>query len=362
MLPHVSHGASERLTRLRASLVPPSCLSRVLQSLRDLTGERLEVTSDSAGRDLASTLTHNTISLRLSGPVAVDAAAPWWVVLEVELALVVALVCHVTKRPAVKIVHPGVATPTMLGAFAAILASAVRRGGVPVIVSDVGSASATAETSVDVTVAGLTVAMLDQSTHVRAIFPSALLPSEPPHLDSSALAALESLPLELPIIACRTLATAAEVASLAVGDAWMLDDVWPLGSPGGPLRGPVMLCAGSGERALSATLEGDGRVVLRDGVEELGWSPMNDEADENAALTEAVGEVPVVVRVEIGAARMTAKEWSALKPGDVVGVGTKVGALVTLRVSGLAVAEGELVEIDGEVGVRIRRRLSGRSA
>ena len=46
-----------------------------------------------------------------------------------------------------------------------------------------------------------------------------------------------------------------------------------------------------------------------------------------------------------------------IAPGDVIGMGSKVGAKVTLRVSGMAVAEGELVDVEGELGVRIRRRL-----
>lgn len=147
-----------------------------------------------------------------------------------------------------------------------------------------------------------------------------------------------------------------------MGDAWMLGPAWGLGRPDAPLRGAVWLCSGPGEQALSAVLEAGGRIVLRDSVEELSWSPMGGEATDCAGVVEAVGEVPIVVRVEIGAARMSAKEWAALRPGDVVGLGSKIGAAVTLRVSGLAVAEGELVELDGEVGVRIRRRLSGEPA
>ena len=110
-----------------------------------------------------------------------------------------------------------------------------------------------------------------------------------------------------------------------------------------PLQGPVWLVARHpGRFGLLMNLEADSRVVLRDGIEELGWSPMEQETAEGAAVAEAVGDVPVVVRVEVGSVRMKAKEWSALAAGDVVGLGAKVGSSVVLRVSGMAVAEGEL--------------------
>jgi flagellar motor switch/type III secretory pathway protein FliN len=82
------------------------------------------------------------------------------------------------------------------------------------------------------------------------------------------------------------------------------------------------------------------------------------EGIERGGLVEAIGEVPVVVRVEIGEARMAAREWAALTRGDVVSLGRRVGEAVVLRVGGVPVARGDLVEIDGQVGVRIVERLA----
>ena len=72
-----------------------------------------------------------------------------------------------------------------------------------------------------------------------------------------------------------------------------------------------------------------------------------------SALVGAMGEVPVVVRVEIGEAVMSARDWASLGPGDVIGLGRRVGEHVLLRVGGVPVARGELVTIEGEIGVRI---------
>lgn len=72
----------------------------------------------------------------------------------------------------------------------------------------------------------------------------------------------------------------------------------------------------------------------------------------NATL-EVLEDAPVVVRVELGAVEMKAREWAALAPGDVVPLGRKLGDPASLRVGGVEVARGELVQVDGEYGVRI---------
>jgi flagellar motor switch/type III secretory pathway protein FliN len=130
----------------------------------------------------------------------------------------------------------------------------------------------------------------------------------------------------------------------------------------------VLLAAPAQEIGVRAMLGDDGRLVLREGTEPLAWTPARaEEKDLNAmsdtqpdadALVQAVGEAPVVVRVEIGVAEMRAREWASLTPGDVVALGRKIGEPVTLRVGGVAVARGELVDLDGEVAVRILGRAS----
>ncbi len=80
---------------------------------------------------------------------------------------------------------------------------------------------------------------------------------------------------------------------------------------------------------------------------------MTTEPNDTDALIEAVGEVPVVVRVEIGVAEMRAREWASVAKGDVIALGRRVGDPVMLRVGGLLMARGELVDVDGEVGVRV---------
>ena len=62
----------------------------------------------------------------------------------------------------------------------------------------------------------------------------------------------------------------------------------------------------------------------------------------------------MMVRIEIGAVSMTAREWAELGPGDVIESGRRIAEPVVLRVAGREVARGELVNLEGELGVRIR--------
>ena len=76
------------------------------------------------------------------------------------------------------------------------------------------------------------------------------------------------------------------------------------------------------------------------------------EATEDT-LRESALDAPVIVRVELGAVEMSAREWASLRAGDVVTVGARVGAPVLLRAGSRELGTGELVDIDGEVGVRV---------
>ena len=95
-----------------------------------------------------------------------------------------------------------------------------------------------------------------------------------------------------------------------------------------------------------------GKIVL--GAEAV---PVHEEltsmSQEEAELTQIVGETPLVVRLELGSLEMTAAEWAALRPGDVLSSGRRLEEPVVLRAGGREIARGELVDIDGDIGVRI---------
>jgi type III secretion system YscQ/HrcQ family protein len=275
------------------------------------------------------------------------------VMIEVEASLARALASRVLKRPAAVLVDPSKGPgPSTAGVVAAVLTAAVRgaHAGLPVRVSAAGpSGAAPPQRALAAT---LHVAVDDDVHLARIVWPESIgLGGAAPPWDQEALASLGLLPLELAIVAAASATSAAEVAALRVGDAWV-PSPWPLAKNG---TGPVWLAAPAGETAICAALVEPGKLVLRGEPASLAWIPEESPMTEHATV-EALGDAPVVVRVEIGTAQMTARAWSELRPGDVVALGRKLGEPVVLRAGGVEIARGELVQIEGEVGVRILER------
>lgn len=88
---------------------------------------------------------------------------------------------------------------------------------------------------------------------------------------------------------------------------------------------------------------------------------MPSDATPTTATTtlEVLEDAPVLVRVELGTVEMKAREWAELGPGDVIALGRRVGDPAILRVGGVELARGELVQVEGEYGVRIVARTRG---
>jgi flagellar motor switch/type III secretory pathway protein FliN len=113
---------------------------------------------------------------------------------------------------------------------------------------------------------------------------------------------------------------------------------------------------------LRAEIGEDGTLVIRGGVGALVPAEATMDPEEKDAVVAALGDVPVLVRVEIGEATLPARDWASLSRGDVIPLGRRVGGPVVLRVEGLPLARGELVDLEGEVGVRIVERIGAGEA
>ena len=306
--------------------------------------------------------------------------------LECERAFASALVARALRRSGPRVLDPASGAGALAGSIAAILLAAARRVHAQRALRVVMAGPARAierdlvAVSGELIEASLTVILNDEAFAVRVLVPGAVALAAPePAWTRAALASLGDVPLSLPIVAAVSLSSAGEVGTLRRGDAW-LPGAWPLRrSPSGTLEGPVLLAAASHEIAVRAMLGEEGRLVVREGVEALAWTPPGRVGEgpfrggsdgeekrvseaEKDAIVEAVGEVPVVVRIEIGVAEMRARDWASLAPGDVLSLGKKLGEPVTLRVGGITVARGELVDLDGEVAVRILGRTDSEPA
>lgn len=150
------------------------------------------------------------------------------------------------------------------------------------------------------------------------------------------------LPLEHTLVAARALWTPADVASLAPREVLSLDG---LRASRSGLSGEVTVRVAK-HLDCAARLD-DGAVTLTETPHER-TLPMNDSPHDAAVAT-----IPVELTVEIARGASTVGEVSAWRPGEVVTFETPIGAAVTVRANGRVVAEGELVEVDGAVGVRV---------
>lgn len=288
---------------------------------------------------------------------------------EVEGLLAASFVSRALRARAPRITDPSRAvTPQVAGALAAVLASAARKSGAGGVLRVVAAGPAAAlardlvQSTTHATSAWLTICVAEDAFHARITVPdaAALVPPRPtPEETRAAFLRMGEAQLAIPLVATTCLALRHDVGALATGDAFLPGTFALRASASGDLIGDVSLVPARAERGLAAQLAENGQLVVRGLVESHPLShepespqPMSDTNDTIQVLE----EVPVVVRVELGAVEMTAREWTELGPGDIVSLRRKIGDPAVLRIGGAEVARGELVVVDGEYGVRIVSR------
>ena len=310
------------------------------------------------------------------------------VLLQFEHALAADIVARALRRPAASVVAESVADPArrlsslvgpvvgpfvgpLAGALAAVLMAAARRAVAtgattsegPLRILSAGDAASVAASAIwpdpkSAIAVALTVVANDNAYSARVVF---VRPSAETFAAFAwtrpALAALGDTPLALCVIAGAVEASALDVAALRRGDVMLPGTIAMAQSRAGAWTGPVSLAAPGGDAMVRAELAEGERLVLRAGPGQLAEGPMA-EHEASPTLVEALGEIPVVVRVEIGRAELLAREWAAIGYGDVISLGHPVGHPVLLRVGSQVVARGELVDVDGEVGVRVVERFA----
>jgi type III secretion system YscQ/HrcQ family protein len=317
------------------------------QALTELVGAEVRVELGALGGAARLPTRHPEVSLETASVRVTFAAEP---------ELVKTLLERVLGRPfALTRTNPELEAQ-LAGAFAALVVEAARRIArepVTLVASSLPDESIGAEMTVFVD-------GRPYAAHVRAA--AAYLPSRVPGpAPLAALRTLGEIELSVPIVAGVSLSRRADLRELVVGSIFL---------PGEPLwvdargRGHALLAGPGAERGVRVDWGSNGGIVLRGDTQSLALDTassegdMGDANDLNQTLADAALEAPLVVRVEIGAVSLSASEWAALKPGDVIETGQRVAEPVLLRIGGRAVARGELVDIEGEVGVRVRELLA----
>jgi type III secretion system YscQ/HrcQ family protein len=182
---------------------------------------------------------------------------------------------------------------------------------------------------------------------------TAQIPPTLPDLAPS-LAELGDVPIALGLVVAAAALDRAEHAALGPGDAWLAGAGWWINRE---LCGRAVLAAPDAENGISVELLPGGGMVVR-GRERIALEVDTMSEEMSEAVGDAALDAPLVVRVELGSVSMTAREWARLRPGDVIEIGQRIAEPVTLRIAGRAVARGELVDVEGELGVRVRELVS----
>ena len=159
---------------------------------------------------------------------------------------------------------------------------------------------------------------------------------------------LRALPLPAAIRFGVTRLAAATVASLQEGDAVLMQ------TGGERMAGRLVV---SESWLAAATRTGHGwrlSEAPRPAPQQEGEWLMAGEDGEDAAAARPE-DIPVALTFDVGRTQVTVGELARLGPGCVLELGRGAAELVEIRANGRRIGRGELVDIDGAVGVRIIR-------
>jgi len=255
------------------------------------------------------------------------------------------------------------AAPEVEGAWAAILVAVARRcvlEGAPRLAGEPRAAEAA--------VVAATARLGGEAFSLRIGVPLEAIPAAA-RFDRAALAGLGAMPLTVPLVGARGLATPEDLAGMVPGAAWFPGEAWAIRRELEGWTGRGWLACGGAERGAEVELRGDRAsltLVLGRSCGSLSWeppmtTPPEDDAPKadapEADLPDALAETPVVVRVEVASVTLEAQQWAQLGPGDVVATGVRLGEPVVLRAGGSVFARGELCILEGELAVKILQRL-----
>ena len=82
-------------------------------------------------------------------------------------------------------------------------------------------------------------------------------------------------------------------------------------------------------------------------------SDSNARAAEDAGADQLLRELPVEIVCEVGRVSMSGRELLELTPGAIIQVSRPLAGPVDLTVGGRLIARGELVDVEGDLGVRL---------
>ena len=80
----------------------------------------------------------------------------------------------------------------------------------------------------------------------------------------------------------------------------------------------------------------------------------NSSNDDRSGAGSSIMDAKIRLSAELGHVELTAAQILSLTPGSIIETETKLHENVTVRAGGIAVAQGELIELEGKIGVLIK--------
>lgn len=171
-------------------------------------------------------------------------------------------------------------------------------------------------------------------------------------------ARLANVDVELGLEAGYGFLPGGDLIGLAPSDIVLLDRFGPKPVTGGP----VWMRLGGG--VFPGHLDGSGVTVLGSfylrapAMPQNPSEPTSEDSSARGDLASAINEsllreLPVQITCEIGRITLSAREVLELRPGAVVPVGRPLAGPVDLTAGGRVIARGELVDVEGEIGIRV---------
>lgn len=182
----------------------------------------------------------------------------------------------------------------------------------------------------------------------------------------------EDMPLPLRVMIGRSDLPQRDVAALAVGDVLLLQDcrldplqqLWLAATPSHGVLVKLAVSQHPHPDAVSPDLANAEHAVhapLRLLVVQAWSSLMTDASEITAAPMSADGpltsleDLPVQLSFDVGELSMTLAQLRQLAPGQVLDFARPLGAVVNVRANGVLLAQGDLVSIDGRLGVSLQQ-------
>jgi flagellar motor switch/type III secretory pathway protein FliN len=246
--------------------------------------------------------------------------------------------------------HLGRLGPGARGVVAGFVASVLDAAGAPLAVS-LEPAGLDGTGTLDAVVVSIGVAAVGGAGWAALEVPAgwlddaARLPSDPREL--------EALAIDASVQLARTTLSAGELSALAPGDAVVFDGEAALAPEA---TWPARLVVGG--HAASALVAADGILTMTGGFRPTGVRPAGGAAaSAGRGDTTALVALPVGVVAELARVRLRGDELVTLEAGTAISLGGARLDGVVLLAEDQPWAEGELVDVEGELGVRVTRRL-----